>query len=408
MNVIVIGGGAAGMIAAAEAAKAGNRTLLLEHNEKLGKKLFITGKGRCNVTNDCDRAAFFEHVLQNPRFLFSAWAALDTRALMDRFRALGVPLKTERGGRVFPESDKSSDILRAMERDVRDSGAEVRLHTQVTGVTARDGRVTAVETEAGALPCDAVILATGGRSYPQTGSTGDGYRFAEALGHTIVPPAASLVPLMTVEDWPKKLSGITLKNVTLSAKVDGKPIFSELGEMLFTHFGVSGPLVLSLSGRIAGRPAGTKLSIDFKPGLTEEQLDARLLRDLSENARGQVGAALHSLLPARLLDTVLALASVPPSTAVGELNKAARRRLVETLKGAPLTVAGARTLDEAVITRGGVSVKQIDPSSMASRLVKGLYFAGEVIDVDATTGGYNLQIAWMTGTLAGQLKGMEA
>ena len=407
MNVAVIGGGPAGMIAAAEAARGGHRVTLLERNEKLGKKLYITGKGRCNVTNDCDRDAFFPHVLRNPRFLYSAWAALDARALMARLEALGVPLKTERGGRVFPVSDKSSDILRAVERDVRISGVDVRLNARVTGIEARDGRVTAVAMEDGALPCDAAILCTGGRSYPQTGSTGDGYRFAEALGHSVTEIHASLVPLTTAEDWPKELSGVTLKNVRLTAYAEGKKFFSEIGELLFTHFGVSGPLVLSLSGRVAAHPAGTRVEIDFKPGMEAEELDARLVRDLAAGARGQVGTALHALLPARLLESVLLLADVPPRTPVGELNKKMRRRLMETLKAAPLTITGARPLDEAVITRGGVNVREVDASTMRSKLVRGLYFAGEVLDVDATTGGYNLQIAWMTGYLAGQLAGME-
>lgn len=401
MIVFVIGGGPAGMMAAANAANAGHRVTLFEKNEKLGKKLYITGKGRCNVTNVADRDLFFSHVLKNQRFLFSAFSHFDNRALMTRLESAGVPLKTERGGRVFPVSDKSNDILRAMERIVRESGVEVRLNARVDEVLVCDGSIRGLKVDGRELECDAVVIATGGASYPQTGSTGDGYAFAKTLGHTIEQPVASLVPLTTNETWPHELSGLTLKNVTLTAKRGKKVVFSELGEMLFTHFGVSGPLVLSLSGVVASQPAGTRLFIDLKPALSNEKLDARILRDLQQNARQQVKTALHALLPARLLSVVLDIAEIPETLAVGELTKQMRARLVETLKGLPLTVSGARGLEEAVITRGGVNVKEVNASTMESRLVKGLYFAGEVLDVDATTGGYNLQIAWSTGALAG-------
>lgn len=403
MNVAVIGGGPAGMIAAATAANAGHTVTLFEQNEKLGKKLYITGKGRCNVTNAADRDGFFAHIQKNPRFLYSAWANLNNFDLMALLESQGVPLKTERGGRVFPVSDKSSDILRAMEAYVRGSGVTVRLGTPVREIITDNGVISGVKTDAGSFPCEAVIVATGGKSYPQTGSTGDGYRFAVELGHTVEPPVASLVPLVTQERWPTQLAGITLKNVQLTATQNGKRVFSELGELLFTHFGISGPLTLSLSSVIAGQVAGTKLAIDFKPGLTEEQLDARLVRDLSENAKKQVQTAFHALLPARLLSAVLTLAEVDGTLPVGEFSKPMSRRLAQTLKAAPLTVVGARGIEEAVITRGGVSVKEVNASTMESKLVPGLYFAGEVLDVDGTTGGYNLQIAWSTGALAGNL-----
>ncbi len=401
MIVFVVGGGPSGMLAAANAARSGHRVTLFERNEKLGKKLYITGKGRCNVTNIADRDSFFEHVLKNPRFLYSAFSHFDNKALMERIEQAGVPLKTERGGRVFPASDKSSDILRALERIVRDAGVEVRLNTRVEGLVVADGSITGIRVDGGVLNCDAVVIATGGVSYPQTGSTGDGYDFAREAGHTVEQPVASLVPLVTEELWPRELAGVTLKNVTLTAMKNGKEIFSELGELLFTHFGVSGPLVLSLSGVIAEKPAGTRLLIDLKPALTKEQLDARLLRDLQQGARQQVKTALHALLPQRLLEMVLELSEIDSTLSVGELNKAMRLRLLETLKGLPLTVSGARGLNEAVITRGGVSVKEVNASTMESKQVKGLYFAGEVLDIDATTGGYNLQIAWSTGALAG-------
>ncbi|MEN6594245.1 MAG: NAD(P)/FAD-dependent oxidoreductase [Clostridiaceae bacterium] len=401
MIVFVVGGGPAGMMSAQFAAQNGHAVTLFERNEKLGKKLYITGKGRCNVTNAADRDVFFSHVLQNPRFLYSAFSHFDNQDLMERIERAGVPLKTERGGRVFPVTDKSSDILRAMERLVRESGVTVRLNTRVEEILVENGVVTGISANGERLACDAVVLATGGVSYPQTGSSGDGYDFARALGHRIEPPLASLVALITEETWPGELAGITLKNVTLTARRGKSVVFSELGELLFTHFGVSGPLVLSLSGVIAQQPAGTMLSIDLKPALSQEQLDARLLRDLSESARSQVKTALHALLPARLLTIVLEQSGISESLLVGELTKAMRLKLVETLKALPLTVSGARGVEEAVITRGGVSVKDVNASTMESKRVKGLYFAGEVLDVDATTGGYNLQIAWSTGALAG-------
>ncbi len=401
MIVFVIGGGPAGMIAAANAARNGHTVTLFERNEKLGKKLYITGKGRCNVTNVAERDSFFEHVLRNPRFLYSAFSHFDNKDIMERIEHAGVPLKTERGGRVFPVSDKSSDILRACEKMVRESGVIVRLNTRVDEVLTQDGAVSGVRAGSQNLSCDAIIVATGGISYPQTGSTGDGYAFARATGHAVEEPVASLVPLVTEESWPRELAGLTLKNITLTAEKKGKTVFSELGELLFTHFGISGPLVLSLSGVIAGQPAGTRLAIDLKPALSREQLDARLVRDLQEGARQQAKTALHALLPQRLLEIVLELAGIDGALPVGQLNKTMRLQLVEMLKALPLTVGGARGLNEAVITRGGVSVKDVNASTMESKRVKGLYFAGEVLDVDATTGGYNLQIAWSTGALAG-------
>jgi len=401
MIVFVIGGGPAGMICAANAAKNGHTVTLFERNEKLGKKLYITGKGRCNVTNVAERDAFFEHVLRNPRFLYSAFSHFDNKDLMERIEQAGVPLKTERGGRVFPVSDKSSDILRACEKIVRESGVTVRLNAHVDEVLTQDGAVSGIRIGSQTLACEAVVVATGGISYPQTGSTGDGYDFARATGHSVEEPVASLVPLVTEELWPRELAGLTLKNVTLTAGKKGKEVFSELGELLFTHFGISGPLVLSLSGVIAGQPAGTRLAIDLKPALSREQLDARLLRDLQEGARQQVKTALHALLPQRLLEIVLELAGIDGALPVGQLNKTMRLQLVEMLKALPLTVSGARGLNEAVVTRGGVSAKDVNASTMESKRVKGLYFAGEVLDIDATTGGYNLQIAWSTGALAG-------
>ena len=401
MRVAVIGGGAAGQLAAIKAAENGHAVTIFERNEKLGKKLFITGKGRCNVTNAADREGFFRHVVRNPRFLYSAYAHFDSAAIMSLIETAGVPLKIERGQRVFPVSDHSSDILKALERTVRASGVTVRLNTRVSEILTNGGAVSGVRVGETIEPFDAAVLATGGLSYPSTGSTGDGFRFAQALGHTVVPPKASLVPLETEETWCAELSGLTLKNVTLTAYRNGKEVWSELGEMLLTHFGVSGPLVLSCSALVAEQPEGTVLSIDLKPGLTEEQLDARLLRDLSANAKKTIAGALYGLLPQRLLPIVLDAAGIDGTAQAGNCSKAQRRALVEALKGLKLHVRGARPIAEAVVTRGGVSVREVNPSTMESRLVPRLFFAGELLDTDAFTGGFNLQIAWSTGALAG-------
>ncbi len=402
MRVAVIGGGAAGQLAAIKAAENGHRVTIFEQNEKLGKKLFITGKGRCNVTNAADREGFFRHVVKNPRFLYSAYAHFDSAAIMQLIEAAGVPLKIERGQRVFPVSDHSSDILKALERTVRSRGVDVRLNTRVSGILTNGEAVSGVRVGQTVEPFDAVILATGGLSYPSTGSTGDGYRFAQALGHTVVPPVGSLVPFETEETWCAALSGLTLKNVTLTAyNYKGKEVYSELGEMLFTHFGVSGPLVLSASALVAEEPAGTVLSIDLKPGLTEEQLDARLLRDLAANAKKTFSGALYGLLPQKLLGVVLDAAGIDGTAQAGNCTKAQRRALVETLKGLKLHVTGTRPIAEAIVTRGGVKVAEVNPSTMESKKIANLYFAGELLDTDAFTGGFNLQIAWSTGALAG-------
>ena len=401
MRVAVIGGGAAGQLAAIKAAEHGHAVTLFEQNEKLGKKLFITGKGRCNVTNAADRDGFFRHVVRNPRFLYSAYAHFDSGAIVSLIEAAGVPTKVERGQRVFPASDKSSDILKALERTVRSRGVTVRLNTRVSEICHNGESVTGLRIGQTVEPFDAVILCTGGLSYPSTGSTGDGYRFAQALGHTITAPVGSLVPLETAETWCAALSGLTLKNVTLTAYKNGREVYSELGEMLFTHFGVSGPLVLSCSALIAEEPEGTVLSIDLKPGLSEEQLDARLLRDIAANAKKMFAGALYGLLPQRLLGIVLETAGVDGGAPAGNCTKAQRRALVETLKGLKLHVTGARPIAEAIVTRGGVSVREVNPSTMESKKIKNLYFAGEILDTDAFTGGFNLQIAWSTGALAG-------
>ena len=402
MRVAVIGGGAAGQLAAIKAAENGHRVTIFEQNEKLGKKLFITGKGRCNVTNAADREGFFRHVVRNPRFLYSAYAHFDSAAIMQLIETAGVPLKIERGQRVFPVSDHSSDILKALEKTVRSRGVDVRLNTRVSEILTNGGRISGVRVGETVEPFEAVILATGGISYPSTGSTGDGYRFAQALGHTIVLPKGSLVPFETEETWCESLSGLTLKNVTLTVyNIKGKEVYSELGEMLFTHFGVSGPLVLSASALVAEEPEGTVLSIDLKPGLSFEQLDARLLRDLAANAKKTFSGALYGLLPQKLLGVVLETAGIDGAAQAGNCTKAQRRALSETLKGLKLHVKGTRPIAEAIVTRGGVSTREVNPSTMESKKVANLYFAGELLDTDAFTGGFNLQIAWSTGALAG-------
>ena len=407
MRVAVVGGGAAGQIAAIKAANAGHSVTLLEQNEKLGKKLFITGKGRCNLTNACDRDGFFANVVRNPRFLYSAYSHFDSNAIVSLIEQVGVPTKVERGQRVFPASDKSSDVLKALERTVHAAGVTVRLHTRVSEILTENGAVSGVRIGQTLEPFDAVVLATGGVSYPSTGSTGDGLRFAAALGHTVTPLHPALIPLETEETWCGELTGLTLKNVTLTAYRGKKQVYSELGEMLFTHFGVSGPLVLSCSSRVADDPTGTLLKIDLKPGLTAEQLEARLMRDLSANLRKTVEGAFYGLLPQRLLAVVLEQAGIDGAQPAAQFSKAQRRTLVETLKALPLHVKRARPIEEAIITRGGVDVREINPSTMASKRIKGLFFAGEMIDVDAFTGGFNLQIAWATGALAGSSIGSE-
>lgn len=405
-KIAVVGGGAAGQLAAIMAARQGGNVTLFEKNEKLGKKLYITGKGRCNLTNDCGREGFFDNVVQNPRFLYSAYAAFTEKDIMALMEEAGVPVKVERGQRVFPASDKSSDVMGALERLGRQAGVQVRLNTQVKSILTENGEAVGLVTREGeTFYCDKLILATGGVSYPSTGSTGEGLLLAEELGHTVTKLYPSLVPLETVESWPFALSGLTLKNVTLTVKKGEKTLYSELGEMLLTHFGVSGPLVLTASAYLAGKAEGAKLYIDFKPGLTEDVLDKRLVRDIGDNPRKTLEGALSGLLPSRLLEAVFKEAGLDGKSVASNLTKGERQKLVATLKAMPLTVKRARGFNEAIVTRGGVSVKEVQPSTMESKLIKSLYFAGEMLDVDAFTGGFNLQIAWSTGALAGRAAG---
>ena len=402
-EILVIGGGAAGMAASIFAARSGASVTLLEKNEKLGKKVYITGKGRCNLTNDCDRDTFLGQVPRNPRFLYAALSFFPPQAMMSLLEEAGCPVTVQRGRRVFPASEKASDVTRALSSLMRAAGVRVRLNTAVRSLETDDGRVSAVRTEAGErIPADAVIVCTGGLSYPSTGSTGDGYRFAAEAGHTVLPASPVLVGLETAESWPRSLQGLSLKNVTLSLVRGKKVLYEELGEMLFTHFGVSGPLVLEASCHLPEDLSGVSLRIDLKPGLTPEQLDARLLRDFAASGRKELRTELNTLLPASLAACFPRLCSLPEGLHCSQVTAEQRRRLGQCLKALPMTILRPRPIAEAVVTRGGVSVREVDPAAMRSRLWPNLFFAGEVLDVDAHTGGYNLQIAWATGALAGR------
>lgn len=402
-KVIVIGGGAAGMMAAVQAAFNGHQVTLLEKNEKLGKKIYITGKGRCNVTNACDVEQLFKAVYSNPKFLYSAFYGFDNQQTMEFFEECGCKLKVERGDRVFPVSDHASDVIAALQRKLKELYVDIQLHTEVKELILDEAVKGVVLKNGKTLEADAVIVATGGLSYPTTGSTGDGYRFAKKAGHELVETRPSLVPFETKEAWCKDLMGLALKNVTLTMKKDGKELYKDFGEMLFTHFGVSGPLVLSASGVYVQKAwkEQVQICIDLKPALTEEQLDKRLIRDFEENRNKQFKNALAGLFPTRLIPIMIELSGIDPETKINEITKKQRQDFVSVIKNVPLTVIGCRDFAEAIITKGGVSVKDINPSTMESKKVKNLYFAGEVLDLDAVTGGFNLQIAWSTGYLAG-------
>lgn len=421
------------MMAAVSASDSGDEVLLLEKNEKLGKKLFITGKGRCNVTNACEREAFFEHVISNPKFLYSAYSALDSKALMDFIEGNKTPLKVERGNRVFPVSDHSYDIIDAFKRALKNRGVEVRLNTEVKGILTKElsGKendsadrengisqkaekkeknerkqiVCGVALKNGEkITADKIILATGGLSYPSTGSTGDGHRFSEDLGHKVTDCKPALVPFETKEEWVKSLQGLSLKNVKLSLVNGGKTVYTEQGEMLFTHFGVSGPLVLSASSVYAGikEYKDPHILIDLKPALTEEETDKRLIRELETGNRKELKNILNEIYPLKLAGIICEIAEIDPYRRCNEVSGKERKALLNATKRLKITITGTRDFNEAIITHGGISVKDIQPKTMESKLVSGLYFAGEMMDVDAFTGGFNLQIAFCTGYLAGK------
>lgn len=407
MKIVIIGGGPAGMMAAITAAKAGADVVLLEKNEKTGKKLFITGKGRCNVTNACDTENLFANVMEHSKFLYSAVYGYDNQAVMQFFEDAGCHLKTERGQRVFPESDHSSDILRALDREMQKAGVKVRLNSEVEEVLIDNEKKQILGVRLHnreKIMADRLIIATGGISYVLTGSTGDGYRFAREAGHSVTKLSPALVPFNIEEDWCKQLQGLSLRNVEATIEVEDRNIYSDFGEMLFTHYGVSGPLMLSGSSyyvhKAGNRPA--KLYIDLKPALTQEQLDKRILREFDANRNKQFKNAIATLFPAKMQNIMPMLAQIDPEKKVNEITKEERERFLHTIKHLELTITGVRDYNEAIITKGGVKLSEINPSTMESKIIKGLYFAGEVLDLDALTGGYNLQIAWSTGHLAGE------
>ena len=404
-KVLIVGGGAAGMMAGVHAARNGHEVHILEKNEKLGKKLYITGKGRCNVTNNCDTEELFPAVMQNPKFLYSAFYSWNSQDVMAFFEELGVPLKVERGGRVFPESDHSSDIIRGLERALKKAGAKIHLHTEVKEIKEENGTVTGVVLKDGNfLSGDSVIVATGGFSYQATGSTGDGYRFARELGHKVTEIEPSLVPLHTKEDYIPRLQGLSLKNVALTVKCGKKTIYQDFGEMMFTHFGVTGPMILSATAHVGRwlKKGECRGYLDLKPALTKEQLDARVLREFEAGQNKQFKNVIGVLFPSSLTPVMLELGGIPRDKKIHEISREERLGFEEIVKAFPFTITGMGEFKEAIITRGGVSVKEVQPGTMESKKVKNLYFIGEVLDLDAVTGGYNLQIAWSTAYLAAQ------
>lgn len=405
-TVIVVGAGAAGLMAAGTAAGAGARVILIEKNKVPGKKLLITGKGRCNITNEADLPDFIKNFPGNGQFLFSALNNFSNWDLISFFAENGLETKLERGGRFFPVSDRAGDVVEVLENYCRDKGVEFRYSLEAVRLLVEGGKVKGLQLSEGKeLEGDAVIIATGGASYPGTGSTGDGYKIAAQVNHRIVPPRPSLVPLETGEGWVKELQGLTLKNVRAKLLADGKAIGEDFGELLFTHFGLSGPIILTLSRGVQeclDRGKKVKVVIDLKPALSEEQLDNRVLRDFDEVKRKQFKNSLGDLLPKSLIPVIIRLSGIPEEKPVHQVSKGERLRLVQLIKALPLTVTAVRPLREAIVTAGGVSTKEINPKTMESKLVKGLYFAGEVIDIDGLTGGFNLQAAFSTGFVAGQ------
>lgn len=403
-KVLIIGGGAAGMMAAIAAAYNGNEVHVFEKNEKNGKKLFITGKGRCNITNASDIENHFANIMRNSKFLYSAYHCLDSYGVCTMIESAGVETKIERGNRVFPLSDKSSDVIYALNKMMRDIGVNIHLKSEIISVSKENENIILKEKNGKKHIGDACIIATGGISYPVTGSTGDGYKFAEKIGHTITERYPSLVPFNIKEEFCKELQGLSLKNVELKIQDEtGKQYYSEMGEMLFTHFGISGPLVLSASGHISDKLKEHQFiaKIDLKPALSNEALDKRILKDFEENINRNFNNSLDKLLPKKLIPVIVELSGINQYKKVHEITKEERENLVKLIKELKMSISGARGYNEAIITKGGVSVKDINPKTMESKIVPGIYFAGEVLDIDALTGGYNLQVAWSTGYLAG-------
>lgn len=402
-NVAVVGGGASGMIAAIAAAENGHKVTLYEHNEKLGKKLFITGKGRCNVTNASDIDEIFNNIVTNSKFLYSAIYTFTNDMVMDFFEKDGLKLKVERGNRVFPASDHSSDVIKVLEKRLKKSGVTVKLNTNVERLLWDDSGIKGIVSGNKEIMADAVIMATGGLSYKSTGSDGSGFKMVTGAGHSTSEFSPALVPITIEEDYPKEMQGVSLKNIEVEILNGKKKIYSAFGEMMFTHFGVTGPVILSASSKIIKhlKNGNLTLKIDLKPALTEEQLDTRILRDFKENINRDFKNSLDGLLPKKMIEPIIRYSGIPFDKKVNAITREERRNLVKAFKEFTMTINGIRGYDEAIITHGGVNVKEINPATMESKLIKGLYFAGEMIDVDALTGGYNLQIAWSTGYLAG-------
>lgn len=409
-RIAVIGGGAAGMMAAATAAMEGHEVSLYEKNEKLGKKIYITGKGRCNLTNNCDVETLLQAVCSNRKFLYSAFYGFNSQDTIAFFEQEGMPVKTERGNRVFPVSDHSSDVIAALAGKLRKCGVKVHLNEEVAEILYQvsapspEKKVAGLKLSSGhSVSADAVIVATGGLSYRTTGSTGDGYRFAKDAGHSVTELSPSLVPMDTAEEWAQQMQGLSLRNVEISIYDGKKELCREFGEMMFTHFGVTGPLILTASRAVQKRLKEHPLQmyIDLKPALSEEQLDARVLREFEAGKNKQFKTILRTLFPAKLIPVMIERCDIPADKPVHEISREERKRFITFTKQFPLTLVRLRGYNEAVITRGGVNVREVDPATMESKIVGGLYFAGEVLDLDAVTGGFNLQIAWSTGYAAG-------
>ncbi len=405
-EVFVVGGGASGMMAGIFAARRGHKVTIFEKNEKLGKKLFITGKGRCNLTNACDYNSFFDNMVSNAKFLYSGFSQFNNYDVMDFFEDIGLPVKVERGNRVFPSSDKSSDLILALSNELKRLNVNIRYNTVVTRINQKNNYFHSIQVsnESNELEADAIIICTGGLSYPATGSTGDGYKFAKELGHRVTDLSPSLVPIHVEEDFVKDLMGLSLKNVSVTVKAKDKEIYRDFGEMLFTHFGVSGPIILSASSYITTYLNETDklfLYIDLKPALSEDQLDARILRDFNEIKNKEFKNSLNKLLPKKIIDVIIRLSCIYPDKQVNSITKKERLELVRLIKNLPLEIMKVSDYKQAVITKGGISVKEINPATMESKLINNIYFSGEVLDLDALTGGYNLQIAWSTAFLAG-------
>ena len=403
-KVVVVGGGAAGIMAAGMAAQAGAKVVLLEPNDRLGKKLAITGKGRCNVTNACSGEEVLKNVIRNSRFLYSAMQAFDPEAVMAFFEKYGCALKVERGNRVFPVSDRSADVIGALQRFLQEQGVE-RKRTRARELLTENGEIRGVMTDDGPIYGRCVILCTGGCSYPLTGSTGDGYEMAGAVGHAVTPLRGSLVPMEENGDWCAKMQGLSLRNVAVKLiNQKNKTVYEDFGELLFTHFGLSGPTILSGSAHVKDGDT-YRVSIDLKPALDEQKLDARILRDLEQYQNRDMENALQDLYPRTMIPVMLARADIPGDLKANSLTKQQRRRLLELTKAFAVEIAGLRPVEEAIITVGGIKTKEVDPKTMESKLISGLYFAGEILDVDAYTGGFNLQIAWATAYAAGTAAG---